>query len=896
MSDELVLDKVVTNFFLDTYRRQPSKHVAEAAMHCAVTAVEHTFGDNKAEPIALTTGSVAEFSINPMLSCIGDIDVMYYPNNKLVIPAGYSPPTQLPDHFCNYVQVHEIIDSQLPGYVYLKLRYLLTKNSDDEKYNSVQYDRKAYLNNVIGVKSEIYGPAETHPGNAVMKPRDSVLCIRCLLWPTQAADWPTRHRNYGWPDSATICRVISNGCDVVRVAHRQCDEQMKRSQWRLSFSRAEIVLLNSWTPVQQIVYHMLRFFVKAEQLSTIIDMAGSKIFSNYHLKTLMLWACELKPNNWWTNGSNTPSNVRVCVHLLHTLAVWFSDKRCQHYFIHNCNLIDATCDVKEILNKLISVTESRLQTWFINNYIRKCAQLCSSNISRMFDDIGTIRKLQDAVSAVVHWTRNTELQHLWRVSRRAQYIIVQNVSAFSLSVRSCVCWITELSKIDRRLALYFTAVAFLHVSIRLTYSCRTARRCALDYRRLDIIDILATIVGINVVNRTQTQIYSRQQNCQSSLSNASELMKVVANTSRNTLQLIEIEMCKAYLYRALMYKNSDCLVNVYLAVLYYTTGQYETATNHCMLVMRTQRHSQCSSHVIQGALLPKLDDNVDAALGLCIFYDNIRTVALGLMKPTQHVNILTTDMFVRYLYVRCLAVTKCHQMSSDDLLQRYRTYLVDIPEMLTSDVLLSKLTNSFHHKLATSKKRTTDRGDKKAPALVKLLQTSAVEHLTTFRQLETQQFGSAATIITTTFEALYAYKRGDFQQCLQTSAQNTRALLYGDHLPDISIVPEFIELLDDDMVSLIALPLIINPKCRDEFVRNGFRCIIELTLSLYLMIKCQLQLLHPVTSLIQTLNYIEVARRKLSEHPISRTLDQLVLKFSICVTITHIQRLLRNNH
>ena len=69
MSDELVLDKVVTNFFLDTYRRQPSKHVAEAAMLCAVTAVEHTFGDdNKAEPIALTTGSVAEFYINPMLS------------------------------------------------------------------------------------------------------------------------------------------------------------------------------------------------------------------------------------------------------------------------------------------------------------------------------------------------------------------------------------------------------------------------------------------------------------------------------------------------------------------------------------------------------------------------------------------------------------------------------------------------------------------------------------------------------------------------------------------------------------------------------------------------------------------------------------------------------------
>jgi len=68
-----------------------------------------------------------------------------------------------------------------------------------------------------------------------------------------------RDRTYEWPDSATVGRVVSDGCDLVGVAHRECrqDEWMGTHQWRLSFSRAEIVLINSWMPLQQIVYHLL---------------------------------------------------------------------------------------------------------------------------------------------------------------------------------------------------------------------------------------------------------------------------------------------------------------------------------------------------------------------------------------------------------------------------------------------------------------------------------------------------------------------------------------------------------------------------------------------------------------------------------------------------------------
>jgi len=179
--------------------------------------------------IPLTTGSVAEFYIEPMHECFGDIDVMVHWNTQLAIPRGHSPPTQLPDEFHNQVQVYKIIDSHFPGYVYLELRYFLTQCSDDNTYNAIECDREYYLtNNVIRVddsmvKVHVHGPADLILHERVDGiPTDIVPCVRCVLWPTQAADWPTRHRNYEWPDSAIVDRVVSNGCDLVGVAHPTC--------------------------------------------------------------------------------------------------------------------------------------------------------------------------------------------------------------------------------------------------------------------------------------------------------------------------------------------------------------------------------------------------------------------------------------------------------------------------------------------------------------------------------------------------------------------------------------------------------------------------------------------------------------------------------------------------
>ena len=259
MADDSVVDddesKIVTKFLLDTCRlRQPSRHSVCAVMLCAAMMTKNNHKTKECyteraetrhlsilDNIPLTTGSVAEFYIQSVLSCVGDVDIMYHRSDELAIPDGRHPPSQLPAEFDSGIEVYEIIDSEYPGYVYLVSSYLLRENIDADKYDVITMscrmcEHARYRDSPITESDGcLHGPAyTTHLRKLSL---DTVHCIRCLSWPTQAADWPTRHRNYRWPDSATVDRVVGNGCDVVCVAHRLCrQDEWMNCQYRLSFS------------------------------------------------------------------------------------------------------------------------------------------------------------------------------------------------------------------------------------------------------------------------------------------------------------------------------------------------------------------------------------------------------------------------------------------------------------------------------------------------------------------------------------------------------------------------------------------------------------------------------------------------------------------------------------
>jgi len=264
-----------------------------------------------------------------------------------------------------------------------------------------------------------------------------------------------------------------------------------------------------------------------------------------------------------------------------------------------------------------------------------------------------------------------------------------------------------------------------------------------------------------------------------SVNKAAKLMKVVANKSLSTMSLIEIELSKAYLHRAVRCKDSDgdsiyYLANVYLAALYYTTGLYQIAIDHCTLVTRSHDHSQCSSHVVEGEILPKIDDDIDNMLGLAELYQSIRTAALKQRRQPQLVSVFTTELLAYYLHVKRLSVTeRCQfvvQTSSADEIKRYGACINGIQQLFIGDVLLflsaSRLlkiqrriqcrpiwTTPQHTEMNTNEYNSSE--------LAELLQKSAVEHLTTYRQLQARDFGSVITIATT-----------DMRRCTRSDVAN----------------------------------------------------------------------------------------------------------------------------
>ena len=95
MSRELTLDDIVTEFLLNTCRLcspSTSKHAVEAAVLCGRAAPKDD-DEVDLERTLLTTGSVAEFYIEPILPHLGDIDVTFHYDIELAIPRGHPPPT-----------------------------------------------------------------------------------------------------------------------------------------------------------------------------------------------------------------------------------------------------------------------------------------------------------------------------------------------------------------------------------------------------------------------------------------------------------------------------------------------------------------------------------------------------------------------------------------------------------------------------------------------------------------------------------------------------------------------------------------------------------------------------------------------------------------------------------
>lgn len=117
---------------------------------------------------------------------------------------------------------------------------------------------------------------------------DVVPAIRLPDWPAVAQEWITRNRL--WPSKDTVQHIVGKG--VLLVA-KPPQGGNPLTDWRLSFSEAEVELMSSKEfPCRQQAYRIFKYMVKT-------SLSNISVISSYHLKTILLWVSEKLPQHFW---------------------------------------------------------------------------------------------------------------------------------------------------------------------------------------------------------------------------------------------------------------------------------------------------------------------------------------------------------------------------------------------------------------------------------------------------------------------------------------------------------------------------------------------------------------------------------------------------------------------
>src|SRR6218665_2497959 len=350
----------------------------------------------------IACGSSAEFFIQPYRSCIGDVDLFEIKTRALAF-------TDKKPEFPYQVRHNaDIIDCFLmepyldyPSFVRLRRLGQLRYNWDHKIFEFAQSDVQE-----VAIAATIYESEEdkNDQGRIKVGPArkwidsgsdsfsvDYVVAIWCPQWPNEAKDWPRRQRKNNWPTTDKIHEVVQNGCHIVDAKHPACRNDIH--QCRISFSIAELILLQSWTQVQQIVYHMIRFFAKKELIRKDCPKEN-EVLCMYHLKTLMLWSCEEMSPEWW----NSLSVIKIVCNLFQRLSKWLKETRCPNYFISQANLFHDRFNrekVNETINRLIHYSDSEtLSIWFMAHYLK------SGCLDDFFLDAFDAKRTHDLTSCV----------------------------------------------------------------------------------------------------------------------------------------------------------------------------------------------------------------------------------------------------------------------------------------------------------------------------------------------------------------------------------------------------------------------------------------------------------------------------------------------------------------
>ena len=163
--------------------------------------------------------------------------------------------------------------------------------------------------------------------------RDNVFSILCKAWPTSAAEWKDRPRQYGWPLQHDKKNIEAFGCHLVAVGHPL--STTRSLEWRTSFSIAERTLVWSFNHTQLQCYAVMKLILK-EFVKPNCAEEHKGVLCSYFIKTFLFWQFESTDQLFWQR-----KNLTGCLmYLLHEFNKCIQSGTLRHYFVPRFNLME----------------------------------------------------------------------------------------------------------------------------------------------------------------------------------------------------------------------------------------------------------------------------------------------------------------------------------------------------------------------------------------------------------------------------------------------------------------------------------------------------------------------------------------------------------------------------
>src|SRR6218665_3237890 len=667
-------DEMTSEFIVSTCQLLPksvylaSDHIRDLVMTRSPATKEYS----------ILCGSSAEFYIQPLNTCITDINVLVCSADELVYSGDCPVLPADKSGLADTITCFEITSYEwYPSFVQLRVSGEMNFNWISKKYQFHQPAQPAnYMTLELDASKILPFPRELNrdtlpsivSGPAIKCQADSNLGFEfdmvkglfCPQWPIEAKYWPIRMRNYGWPTTDTISEVVRTDCHVVYAQHRSC--RADKSQWRLSFSLAEAILIQTLTKVQQIVYHLLRFFAKRELMQGCSK--EDELLCPYQIKTLMLWTCESMAPDWWSSSSV----IAICCELLKKLSEWLTRTYCPNYFIHEANLFHPPSKSRmlhQIERQLNRFTNSEvLSHWFVANYILPIIRtqfgflntrsllpnftyylspFVEYRKARKFESFEFLYSLKFSDSNMI--CRREIKYGMCRIMRHGQYTEHFNSKSHNT--------MTDLPTTEQDSCFkYFNALLYsLHTANGLRYG-EISWDSSLFVEFLKVMPMQPTIIRCKYHNFPKTQA---EQSSRFKFLRAEGLMENLTGSNvYSEFRLVSV-LSKALITEAL--KCEDFHSNgitraalAYLAALQFSAPEYQQAIHCCFAVLADKTSKKDKETLNAGCLL--FVDGVARIVGLCVLHKKITDNRLHYLNRRLYLDLrLSPEVFAHYIMI-----------------------------------------------------------------------------------------------------------------------------------------------------------------------------------------------------------------------------------------------------